>query len=1318
MTRIINTLVSIVVITFLFISSGYCAAYTWKSVAVRGGGFVTGVIFHPLEQGLAYCKTDMGGAYRWDMTDSKWIPLTDYLTRNNSDYMGILSLAVDPSDVNKVYMLCGKYTDPAWAGYGAVLSSSNRGSTWTINPLNFRVGGNEVGRGAGEKLAVDPNMGSVIFAGTSGNYSSGLWKSTNSGSSFAQVTSFPQSSINFIIFDKTSGTTGNATQTIYVSAAVNGSSLYKSTNGGNTWTLVPNQPSGLQAFRGVLSGTTLYLTYANNNGPNNGAAIGGVYKVNTTTNVFVNITPVSSPNYGYSGISVDPQNSNNVVVTSLFSWARDYVYYSNNGGTSWTEKNATAYWDRTNAPYTSSVNPHWLTDIQIDPYNSDRAFFNTGYGFWETTNLRNTGAVTWRFSNRNLEETVAIDIISPPSGAPLVSAMGDYDGFVHNTLDDSPVAGRLSPNKGTCLSIDFAESVPSKMVRTFNGSDENPNEPYGAYSTNGGSSWVDFGAFPSGLSTLKHGGTRAIAISANGNNIVWSPQNVAVSYSSNNGSSWTASSGSPPMNFEPVSDRVNSNKFYIFNGLTGYVWVSTNGGQSFSQGGFTATGGVDSWAAADGVAAVAPGNDGHLWATTGRNGLYRSTNSGTSFTKVNSVTEAYRVGFGMAASGYTYPAIYLFGIVGGNLGFYRSIDTGASWERINTNANQYGYVHQIIGDPRVFGRCYVSAEGRGIVYGEPAGTPTPTGTNTPFAGTATFTRTSTRTPTVTTTSTPAPPVCSVINYDGETASTNIASGAVWVGPGGSAVESAVSARSGSNGMTVNIIWPDGYWGGFGWNWTNWGAKPATDLTGYNGIEFWIRAASGTITTLAVTLRDSADAVSASTALGSIGTTWQKITIPLSALTGINLTSVVELTFSTGGSLSGDQTFYFDDFGFSQDCGTTVPSPTRTPVPPTATFTRTSTPNSTATRTNSPVPPTATFTRTSTISSTVTGTNTPVPPTMTFTATATASPTWTRTNTPVVTPSNTPAGTLTSTPIVTATFTMTRTASPTLTATITPTGTRTNTPVVTPSNTPAGTLTNSPTPSASATTSPTPTATAETSATASSSSTPIVTATFTVTRTATGTLTPYPVTPSFTATQTNTIVVTPSNTPAGTLSPTSSFTTTATPTPSGTLTPYPASPSFTATGTNTLVPTQTFTITPSRTATLTSTPTRTSTPTFTRTVIPATATITPVADSTVLKITKTDTHPNPVNLSSGQGITVEFYATKRCVKASFVMYTRAFRKILVVEKQGPLSAGNNTITVENGSLKNLSPGVYYGQVTAEDEDGEKERGKAVVVVVLR
>ena len=55
--------------------------YKWTSVPVVGGGFVDGIICHPTVEGLRYCRTDMGGAYRWDNKEKRWIQLLDWCLR-------------------------------------------------------------------------------------------------------------------------------------------------------------------------------------------------------------------------------------------------------------------------------------------------------------------------------------------------------------------------------------------------------------------------------------------------------------------------------------------------------------------------------------------------------------------------------------------------------------------------------------------------------------------------------------------------------------------------------------------------------------------------------------------------------------------------------------------------------------------------------------------------------------------------------------------------------------------------------------------------------------------------------------------------------------------------------------------------------------------------------------------------------------------------------------------------------------------------------------------------------------------------------------
>ena len=60
--------------------------YDWQSVRIGGGGYVSGLVFHPAEKGLYYARTDVGGAYRWDDAAKKWISLTDWLGADDARF--------------------------------------------------------------------------------------------------------------------------------------------------------------------------------------------------------------------------------------------------------------------------------------------------------------------------------------------------------------------------------------------------------------------------------------------------------------------------------------------------------------------------------------------------------------------------------------------------------------------------------------------------------------------------------------------------------------------------------------------------------------------------------------------------------------------------------------------------------------------------------------------------------------------------------------------------------------------------------------------------------------------------------------------------------------------------------------------------------------------------------------------------------------------------------------------------------------------------------------------------------------------------------
>src|ERR1700761_5843691 len=71
--------------------------YNFNPVQIVSGGFITGVVAHPLQQGLFYVRTDIGGAYRWNPNNQQWIPLVDSVSPVNSNWGGTASIAIDPT---------------------------------------------------------------------------------------------------------------------------------------------------------------------------------------------------------------------------------------------------------------------------------------------------------------------------------------------------------------------------------------------------------------------------------------------------------------------------------------------------------------------------------------------------------------------------------------------------------------------------------------------------------------------------------------------------------------------------------------------------------------------------------------------------------------------------------------------------------------------------------------------------------------------------------------------------------------------------------------------------------------------------------------------------------------------------------------------------------------------------------------------------------------------------------------------------------------------------------------------------------------------
>lgn len=722
-------------------------AYIWKNVQIVGGGFVDGIVFHPSAPGVRYCRTDMGGAYRWDEEQMRWIPLLDWVAYEDNNLMGVESIALDPNDPNRLYLSCGTYTLPHVPN-GAVLRSFDKGQTFERIDMPFKMGGNENGRGNGERMAVDPRNGNILFLGTRND---GLWISHDAAKTWHRSASFPDITehqeanpdneahrgrrpnkgcgIVFVVFDP-SGSDQTGTTTIYAGVSLMGqNNLFRSTDGGANWSPVPGQPIQYRPTHGILSSDGfLYLTYGTNPGPMP-MTNGGVWKLNTKTGEWAEITPEkpdpeNNIRFGYAAVSVDAQHPQNIIVSAFGRPGRlggDELFRSTDGGTTWKAvfANGTRF-DYSKAPFVQRTPIHWMFDIEINPLNPDHALFTTGFGGFETFDLSNAdrGDTThWQVMNRGVEETVPLDLLSPPQGPHLISGVGDYGGFSHWDLDTpSPDGNFDTPHFGNTDGIACAWLNPAILVRVGVGSGNRGGGNIGV-STDFGKTWRAT-ATPTPQSRHGH-----IAVSANGATWIWTPEREKPYVSTNNGDSWTIIEDLP-LGTRVVADKVNPSKFYAINLTEGILYTSTDAAKSFTASPLNLAKGKpasqsfrgDTRGGQDRIYSV-PGIENDLWIAA-YDGLYHSPEAGQPFDLLPRVSEIHGFGFGKEAPGQRYPALFLIGVIDGIRGVFRSDDQAVSWIRINDDQHQWGLLLHITGDPKQYGRVYVGTHGRGALYGD------------------------------------------------------------------------------------------------------------------------------------------------------------------------------------------------------------------------------------------------------------------------------------------------------------------------------------------------------------------------------------------------------------------------------------------------------------------------------------------------------------------------------------------------------------------------------------------------------------------------
>ncbi|MCW8813913.1 MAG: T9SS type A sorting domain-containing protein [Chlorobium sp.] len=206
---------------------------------VNVGGRVVDIEFNPSDPNIVYAGFSTGGVFKSTDMGNNWFPVFDSLA-----VLTVGDIAIDPQNPDVVYIGTGE----ANGGHnnfpgGGVFKSTNAGSTWNYLGLEETT---SIGR-----VLVDPTNSNIVYLAAVGSYFApneerGVYKSTDGGASWNKSLFVSDSTGAIdIIMDPTSPDKMMATMWERVrrtnSSHLYGpsSGIYKTTDGGNNWNLIP-----------------------------------------------------------------------------------------------------------------------------------------------------------------------------------------------------------------------------------------------------------------------------------------------------------------------------------------------------------------------------------------------------------------------------------------------------------------------------------------------------------------------------------------------------------------------------------------------------------------------------------------------------------------------------------------------------------------------------------------------------------------------------------------------------------------------------------------------------------------------------------------------------------------------------------------------------------------------------------------------------------------------------------------------------------------------------------------------------------------------
>lgn len=686
--------------------------YSWKNVAIGGGGFVTGIALHPKAKDLVYIRTDVGGAYRWNPANNGWIPLNDDFTKEESHLYGIESLALDPQNTNIVYVACGKYAAD-WGKPGLLMKSTDRGDTWTRLAFppgaNVKMGGNQDLRWGGERLAVSPTNGNIVLFGSR---SDGLWRTADAGKTWKPIlfgTRTKERGVSVVTWDKTLAG--------QVYATVDGDGIYRSTNSGLAWAKLAGSPA--HSLNTVAVGGTLYATHDK-----------GVLKRTAEQTAWQNITPDNRTDE-FNGLALNPRNPAEIMVARGSTDKSTPIFWlSKNGGASWTAKPFVITDNELSwaGGYNDSLPS--VAGLAFDPFTTGRVWFTNWFATYRTDDVSAPTIAVSPFVKGH--EELVVFAFAPLSGTNtagnplLLTGVADLDGFHHNAGYDARPYQVFGGSSGPWLQDTYS-------IAAFRG-----NVPGGGDGRRvvrvGGNRW---NAYQDVLTSVDHGYTWAkttwsdtfagvrpvrVAMSAGDadNYIVLANGSTGAKITQDNGTTWATVTGLPvfgehnPFYFgQPLcADGATGGTFYYYD--SGKVYRSTDKGATFAA--VNSAVPSDAWASLK----AAPEIPGSLFLSVNDGGLFHSTDGGVTWKKIATVQQAHLMATGAPQTAGGVPAVYVYGTVNAAPGLFRSLNNGGTWTRISDSKVAMGDEPTVMeASASQFGTVFVGTNGRGAYYGKP-----------------------------------------------------------------------------------------------------------------------------------------------------------------------------------------------------------------------------------------------------------------------------------------------------------------------------------------------------------------------------------------------------------------------------------------------------------------------------------------------------------------------------------------------------------------------------------------------------------------------